>query len=203
MSSSEFGLSFDRNRDYAYHQQTKESWVIILRLATRWEFHKIKDLALRELESLELPPAERISIYNQHGIDFERVLSSYVQMCKSPTVPTPEDARLLTMEPLINLLQARDIAQRKAIEMGHESPTSACLEDEVLREIVSKLFKKGLDPRSSGTSTGSGDQASDLNGERAHRTRTSTSTITVGEPQVPDRRTQTTGGPLSHLVGGI
>jgi len=190
------------DREYSYRQQSKENWLIILRLATRWRFDKIRELAIRELEFLELPPAERISIYNEHGIDGERLLASYVELCKSPTVPSEADARLLQMEALIHVLQAREDGQRKAVEMGHGSPTSACLEDEALREIVTNRLKKGLNPRSSGTSTGSGDQASDLNVERTHRTPTDTTTITMGPAAVPDRKTQTTASrtPLaSHL----
>ncbi|KAH0829111.1 hypothetical protein J3R83DRAFT_2577 [Lanmaoa asiatica] len=183
------------DREYSYGQQDKDNWLTILHLATRWEFSKIKELAIRELEALELPPAERISIYNEHNIEGEQLLSSYVELCKSPTVPSEADGRLMQMDTLIKVLQAREDAQRKAVELGHDSPTSGSLEDEALRDIISKLFKNGLNPRSNGTSTGSGDQASDLNGERAQRTIASTSTITLGEPQVPDRKSQSTGGP--------
>ncbi|KAF8549175.1 hypothetical protein OG21DRAFT_1470332 [Imleria badia] len=172
------------DREYSYQQPTKEQWVTILRLATRWEFLKIRELAIRQLVALDLPPAERISIYKEHGIDDERLLSSYVELCRSPTVPTKADGDLIEMETLINILQAREDAQRKAVELGHESPTSASLEDETLREIVSRFF--GLDPRSTGSSTGSGAQASNLNGER-HRGTSASTTITLGEPQVPDR----------------
>jgi len=103
------------------------------------------------------------------------------------------------METLINLLQAREDAQRKAIELGHESPTSASLEDETLREIVTKVFKKGLALRPNGASTGSGAQAPNLNGERTQGT-SSRETITLDQPQIPDRKTT---GPSSHVVGGI
>lgn len=178
--------------------------MIILNLATRWEFSRIKDLAVRELEALELPPAERISIYNEHGIDGERLLSSYVELCKSPTLPTEADGRLMQMETLIKVLQAREDAQRKAVELGHESPTSASLEDEALKEVVSK-FLRGSNPQSNGTSsTGPGGQAPDLNGERAHGTASNSSTITLGEPQVPaDRTAQSTSRPQLHPVGGL
>ena len=189
-------------REYSYGQQTKENWVAILHLSTRWAFPKITELAVRELEALRLPPAEMISIYNHYGIDDERLLDSYMELCKSPTLPTEAEGHLMQMETLINVLQAREDAQRKAVELGHESPTSASLEDGTLREILSKFFRKGLDPRSGGTSTRSEAQASNLNGERAHRTGAS-ETITVGQPQVPDRKAQSTSGPASHAVGGI
>jgi len=167
------------DRDYNYREQTKENWVTILRLSTRWSFPKITGLAVRQLEALHLPPAEMISIYNRYGIDDERLLDSYVELCRSPTLPTEADGHLMQMETLINILQAREDAQRKAVELGHESPTSASLEDSTLREILSKFFKKGL------------------NGERAHRTGANP-TITVGAPQVPDRKAQPTSGPASH-----
>ena len=172
---------------------------MILDLATRWDLPKIKELAIRELEALHLPPAETISIYNRFGIEGDQLLSSYVELCKSPTLPTEADGRLMEMETLINILQAREDTKRRTIELRLETPTSAGLEDDTLREIVSKFFKKGLDPRSSGTSTGSEAQASNLTGEG-----TSTSqTITIKEPQVPDRKTESTSGPSSHVVGEI
>ena len=189
-------------REYSYREQTKENWITILQLSTRWLFPKITELAVRELEALRLPPAEMISICNRYGIDDERLLDSYVELCKSPTLPTEADGNLMEMGTLINILQAREDAQRKADELGHESPTSASLEDSTLREILSKFFRKGLDPRSGGTSTRSEVQASNLNGEPAHRTGAN-ATITMEEPQVPDRKAQSTSGPASHAVGGI
>ncbi|KAF8141142.1 hypothetical protein EV363DRAFT_1247609 [Boletus edulis] len=192
------------DREYSYGQQPKENWVTILRLSTRWAFPRIKELAVRELEALHLPPAERIAIYNEHGIDDERLFSSYVEMCRSPTLPSEEEARLIQMDALVNILQAREDAQRKAVELGHESPTSACLEDETLREIVSRFFKPaGLNLRSNGTSSTGSEvqaQASNLNGERAQGTSSANETITLGEPQVPNKKAQATSG-QSHAVG--
>ena len=189
-------------REYSYREQTKENWVVILNLATRWEFPKIKELTIRELEALHLPPAEMVSIYNRFGIEGDQLLSSYVELCKSPTLPTEAEGHLLEMETLINILQAREDAKRETIELRRRSPTSAGLEDDDLRKIVSKFFKKGLDPRSSGTSTGSEVQASNLTGERAHGTSAS-ETITIKEPQVPNRKAESTSRPSSHAVGGI
>ncbi|KAI9568848.1 hypothetical protein HD554DRAFT_2096226 [Boletus coccyginus] len=183
--------------EYSYGQQTKENWITILRLSKRWAFPKIRDLAVRELDALDLAPAQRISIYNEHGIEGDRLLSSYVELCRSPTLPTRADGNLLRMETLINLLQAREDAQRKAMELGHESPTSASLEDETLREIVTNVFSRGLVPWQNGTSsTGSGAQAPNLNRERTQ----GTSTITLDEPRVPDRKT-TASGQSSQVTG--
>lgn len=172
----------------------------ILRLATRWAFPKVKELAIRELDALVVSPAERIAIYNEHGIDDERLLNSYVEICKSPTVPTKEEGHLMEMETLINVLQLREDTRREALKLRRESPTSAGLEDETLREIVSRFFPASLDPRSSGISTGSGVQASTSNGKRAQRT-SAHETITLGEPQVPDRRTQSASQQPSRVVG--
>lgn len=156
-------------------------------------------MALRELDAQGLSPAERISIYNAHGIDDDRLFDSYVELCKSPVLPTAEEGHFLQMETLINVLQAREDAQRRASKLDHESPTSASLGDETLREIVSKFFKKGLGPPSDGTSTGSGVQAPHLNGEPHQRTSTS-ATITMQDPQVPDRTSQSTSRTPSHAV---
>ena len=172
----------------------------ILRLATCWAFPKIKELAIRELDTIVVSPAERIAIYNEHGIEDERLLNSYIEICRSPTVPTEEEGRLMPMETLINVLQAREDAQRRALMLRHDSPTSAGLEDETLREIVLRFFPVSLDPRSSGIPTGSGVQASTSNGRHTQRT-SARETITLREPQVPDRRTQSASQELSHVIG--
>ena len=133
------------DREYSYRQKTKENWVTILRLATRWSFPNIKELAVQKLEALDLRPAERISIYTEHGVDDERLISPYVELCKSPTIPTLADSQLIQMETLLNILQAREEVQCEAIKLGLGSPRNASLGDETLRETVSRYIKKGLD----------------------------------------------------------
>ncbi|KIK93530.1 hypothetical protein PAXRUDRAFT_828878 [Paxillus rubicundulus Ve08.2h10] len=115
-------------QDYT-HSRSKEAWLVVLQLATRWEFPQVRKLAISQLEALRLPPIEKIALYKKHEIDEDLLIPSYIDLCRSPTLPSPADGNLLTMETIINLLNAR---QRE-----RESPTTS---DEVLGSIIAESF---------------------------------------------------------------
>jgi len=120
------------NQDYTY-SRNKDAWLVILKLATRWEFPNVRKLAISKLEALRLPPVEKIALYKEHGIDHKLLIPSYIDLCRSPTLPSPADGDLLSMETIINLLNAR--------ERERESPTTS---DEALGSMIEETF--GLQP---------------------------------------------------------
>ncbi|KAG2016546.1 hypothetical protein CC2G_009703 [Coprinopsis cinerea AmutBmut pab1-1] len=42
--------------------RTKEEWTSILRLSTKWEMNRIKELAMKHLEAMNLPPIEKFKL---------------------------------------------------------------------------------------------------------------------------------------------
>ncbi|KAF9228507.1 hypothetical protein BS17DRAFT_877718 [Gyrodon lividus] len=138
------------NQDYTYSRD-KKAWLVTLRLATRWDFPKIRMLAIRQLEELKLQPVEKIAMYKEYKVDNDLLLPSYMALCRSPTLPSPSDGELLTMETVLKLANARERALLDAAASGCESPTSASASDEVLGSIIAELF--GLTPQSNGGTT--------------------------------------------------
>ncbi|KAF9228491.1 hypothetical protein BS17DRAFT_805941 [Gyrodon lividus] len=176
------------NPKYTYSQQGKNAWLVILRLASRWEFPEVRQLAIRQLEDLPLLPVEKIVTYREHNVDTHLLLPSYMALCKSTTPLSLSDARLLTMETVIKLIEARERALLHAAASGHESPTSADAPDEVMHSIITELFV--LTPQSNGTTVGLGGQAS--NGPDT-RTSSATAATTLQQLELVGRGNSSSG----------
>lgn len=128
---------------YRYEDQPRETWLTILNLTARWGFESMRELAIRQLEHLPMDPVEKITLYREHKINRKLLIPSYVELCKSPTLPSPAEAERLQMETVLRLATARERALLRAAEQGNRSPTSALLEDEELTTIINDVFEMG------------------------------------------------------------
>ena len=128
-------------RRYTYSNQPKDTWLIILTLATPWGFDSMRELAVRQLERLSLGPIDKIALYMEHKIDGRLLIPSYIELCKSPTLPSFDDGQRLTMKTVLRLAAARERALLRAIERGVVTPTCADVEDAELESIVSDVFE--------------------------------------------------------------
>ncbi|KAI6115851.1 hypothetical protein F5141DRAFT_632427 [Pisolithus sp. B1] len=131
------------NPRYRYHGQPRETWLTILTLTARWGFESMRELAIRQLERLGMDPVEKITLYKEHKIDKRLLIPSFVELCKSPTLPSPAEAERLQMETILRLAAARERALTRAAEQGNRSPTSALLGNEELVTIVNDVFEMG------------------------------------------------------------
>ncbi|KAI5988174.1 hypothetical protein EDD15DRAFT_2172661 [Pisolithus albus] len=130
---------------YRCEDRPRESWLAILNLTARWGFDSMRELAIHQLERLEMDPVEKITLYKKHRINRKLLIPSYVELCKSPTLPSPAEAERLQMETVLRLATARERAILRAAEQGNRSPTSALLEDEELKTIINDVFEMGRD----------------------------------------------------------
>ncbi|KAJ7883913.1 hypothetical protein B0H14DRAFT_3432732 [Mycena olivaceomarginata] len=105
---------------YSLYDATVEDWSTILELSCRWEFAKVKSLAVRWLEKLELPDIDRILLTVEEGIR-------------------------LGMETFISLSRARECALNQAASGGH-SPAPATLGGTELMEIIKDHFNTTIAP---------------------------------------------------------
>lgn len=127
------------NPQYLYDEQPVDHWITILDLATRWKFPSVRDLAVRQLQKLDMNPVERIIIYNKYNLDKSLLLPAYIRLCKQSS-RSVEDGRRLGMPTVLKINEAREYAQRSAAEQGCHSPTSADAEDQELVEILRDVF---------------------------------------------------------------
>ncbi|KAG2152547.1 uncharacterized protein EDB93DRAFT_250019 [Suillus bovinus] len=127
------------NPQYMYDEKPIDHWVTILDLATRWNFPGVRDLAVRQLEKLDMNPVERIITYDEYNLDKSLLLPAYILLCKQPS-RSVEDGNRLGMPTVLKINEAREYAQKSASEQGCHSPTSADAEDEELVEILKDVF---------------------------------------------------------------
>ncbi|KAG2089338.1 uncharacterized protein F5147DRAFT_726065 [Suillus discolor] len=127
------------NPQYMYDEQPIDHWITILDLATRWEFPSVRDLAVRQLQKLDMKPVERIITYDKYNLDKSLLLPAYILLCKQPS-RSIDDGKRLGMPTVLKINEAREYAQRSAAEQGCPSPTSADAEDRELVEILKDVF---------------------------------------------------------------
>ncbi|KAF8910872.1 hypothetical protein CPB85DRAFT_1221146 [Mucidula mucida] len=94
--------------------ETKEEWISVLSLATRWDFTSIRELALSRLHpnsftasaQLNLSPADRIVLGLRFDVS-EWLLPAYSELCMRTEALTLEEGEILGMQNVINIAQAR------------------------------------------------------------------------------------------------
>jgi hypothetical protein len=175
------------NPAYSFSKQGKQKWLTILQLATLWEFGDIKQLAIRQLEKLKLDPIEKIITYKQYSVDSELLLPSYVSLCTSPTLPSPEEGRILTLETVLRIASARERVLLRASELGCKTPTIGSAPEEVVRAVVAEWF--GLTPHPN-------DQTVRVEGQAANNgnagDNAATEVVTIKHPN-PSKKGKTNG----------
>ena len=131
-------------RKYTYSNKTKEQWLTILKLATKWQFKEVRSLSIRELEKLDIDPVEKIAIYKEFKIKPELLLPSYISICKKDRLPSPEEGKILSIETVLKIASAREEMILSALSSGRRSPADA--PDDITRAIIARLFELGLTP---------------------------------------------------------
>ncbi|KAG1815163.1 uncharacterized protein BJ212DRAFT_1273198 [Suillus subaureus] len=133
------------NPQYSIYDAPFDTWLSILKLADRWSFCNIKDLAVRELEKLNIEPIEKIVAYHEYKINKTLLLPAYTAMCKRDKPLTLAEGTSLGMETVLRLADARERARQQAAESGIRSPTFEDFEDVQMEDMVREVF--GIPPR--------------------------------------------------------
>ncbi|KAI0279105.1 hypothetical protein BGY98DRAFT_970511 [Russula aff. rugulosa BPL654] len=102
------------NPKYSLYDATVEEWTSILKLAHNWDFTGVKELALRELEQLVIPPLQKIVIYHSYGIDRRLLLAAYTAFAVRDEPITLEEGQELGLETAIQLARAREFVRAPA-----------------------------------------------------------------------------------------
>lgn len=145
------GEDFDRflwviyNPHYSIYDAPIETWLSILSLAHRWNFCNMKDLAIRELEKLDIEPIEKIVAYHEYKINKTLLLPAYIAMCKREKPLSLTEGMSLGMETVLRLADARERARQQAAESGIRSPTFDDFEDVQMEGMIREVF--GIPPR--------------------------------------------------------
>lgn len=133
------------NPQYSLYNAPVEIWLSIINLAHRWNFCNVKDLAIRELEKLDIEPIEKIVAYHEYKINKTFLIPAYIAVCKREKPLSFTEGMSLGMETVLRIADARERARQQAAESGIRSPTFDDFEDAVMEDMVREVF--GVSPR--------------------------------------------------------
>lgn len=122
-----------------YHAVAEE-WTSILKIACAYDFHGIKDLAVRGLESCDMSIANRIRLYQRYDVDSRYINSLYVKFCLRDEGPTEEETEIMGTKVSLNIYMAREHLRRSSCAtVQHGSRLADLAESDVLEAISSIL----------------------------------------------------------------
>ncbi|KAF7295994.1 BTB domain-containing protein [Mycena kentingensis (nom. inval.)] len=137
------------NPKYSLYDATVEDWSTILELADKWGFAEVKNLAVRQLEKLEMADVDRIVLYHAYSVDERFLVPRYVALCERPELLTVEEGLLLGMKTVISLTRARECARNPnsggLTPSGMRSPSPATMSEKELTDIILDHFEINLD----------------------------------------------------------
>jgi len=82
-----------------------------LKLANQWHFVEVKELAVRELQNIQIPPIQKIVIYQTYSIDRNLLQPAFTALTARDEPITIEEGRELTLETALQLAKARELAR--------------------------------------------------------------------------------------------
>jgi hypothetical protein len=95
-------------RTYSEYDASIEDWSDILELAHEWAFVQAKRLAIRELQKLFMPTAERIALYLKYQVGCEYLVPLYVELCSRSETLGLEEAELIGLPVAIIIFRLRE-----------------------------------------------------------------------------------------------
>ncbi|TBU56272.1 hypothetical protein BD310DRAFT_882888 [Dichomitus squalens] len=137
----------------AHRARTRDEWTSILCLATRWDFNDIRTLAIREIQSLDMSPVDKIILAQEFDIGGRWLLGAYTALCeRAEPLSVCEGARL-GLETAMRVAQLRERLHsscRKSSRMGgyHTLTRSAAMRHDSIAANMTVMVKPPRTERS-------------------------------------------------------
>ncbi|PIL33811.1 hypothetical protein GSI_04436 [Ganoderma sinense ZZ0214-1] len=107
---------------YGVHRaRTTSEWTSILSLATRWDFTDIRTLAIREIQSLDISPIDKVVLAQEFDIGGHWLLGAYIALCERAEPLLISEGTRLGLETAMRVAQLREqlrSSSRKSSRMG-------------------------------------------------------------------------------------
>ncbi|KAF8641764.1 hypothetical protein AX16_009841 [Volvariella volvacea WC 439] len=114
-----YPLRFDH-----YEAASSEEWISILKVATRWRFESVRELAISNLSfSLENSPVDKVVIGRKYDAP-QLVKEGCEALCTVNTPLTEDEGKSLGMWTVIKIMQARANIFHSAIEMEKDNQSA-------------------------------------------------------------------------------
>jgi hypothetical protein len=153
-------------------ERPHEEWAAILKLSNLWGFDNVKQLAIRELQELEMSLVDRIVLYQDHDVDADLRVPLYVELASREATLDHEESTRLGFRTAIVIFQARE--RLRSLATGGMSPLPDDVGPEAAEEVITTLFQALPPPPEVIPSTprsklnGLGSPGIKLNGFRSH-----------------------------------
>ncbi|KAI9511475.1 hypothetical protein F5148DRAFT_325776 [Russula earlei] len=99
------------NPKYSIYNGSIDKWISILKLAHKWDFIEVKALAVRELQNLQIPPIQKVALYQTYSIDRNLLQPAFTALTTRDEPITIEEGREITLETALRLAKARELAR--------------------------------------------------------------------------------------------
>lgn len=128
------------NPRYSYYQfeQPQQEWASILKLSNLWGFSNVKELAIEQLQYLDVPLVDRIVLYQDYQVGWELLAPLYVDLASRESTLDHEESRRLGFRTAIVIFQARE--RLRSLAMGGRSPLPDDVGPEAAKEVISNIF---------------------------------------------------------------
>lgn len=125
---------------YSYYQfeQPQQEWASILKLSNLWGFSNVKELAIEQLQYLDVPLVDRIVLYQDYQVGWELLAPLYVDLASRESTLDHEESRRLGFRTAIVIFQARE--RLRSLAMGGRSPLPDDVGPEAAKEVISNIF---------------------------------------------------------------
>jgi hypothetical protein len=117
----------------------QNDWVVILRLADKWGFDTIKELATRRLEIKEMDEVDRVGYYQNYGVAPQYHIRHLAVLIQRELPLTIEEGEKLGIRTAMRIARARETARAEKKD-GLRTPTSATLDDDEMKNVVYSIF---------------------------------------------------------------
>ncbi|KAI0058443.1 hypothetical protein BV25DRAFT_1919326 [Artomyces pyxidatus] len=116
---------------------TLDEWKSVLRLAVKWHFHSIRELAKERLASL-VSPIDKLLLSRQYASLAEWTIPAYVALCQRAAPLSIADGRRLGVDELVRVNRMRESVR---------SSSEALSDEEVACRVRKQLFVASPPPR--------------------------------------------------------
>lgn len=104
----------------------------------------MKELAVEQLQNLEIDPVEKIFIYDKYDINRSLLLREYKRLCTREGQMSTEEGEMVKLPTVLGIYQARERAIRSAAGKERRNPTPADVDEEELEKILIDIFNLNI-----------------------------------------------------------
>lgn len=112
-----------------------------MRIAAKWGFDQVRELAVRHLENTDIDLVNRIKLYKEHGVAQKHLFPLYMQLAVRRELITLDEAQILGMETLVKIHSVRERIRAPVIkEQPLHSPVRKDVNPKDITDIVASTF---------------------------------------------------------------